>query len=62
MLRIKSNCRKRIHKKEKEQGMVINAMETPATKVCTLLNQPGLLIMPCCFDALSAKLIERAGL
>jgi len=26
-----------------------------------LLAQPGLEVMPCCFDALSAKLIERAG-
>ncbi len=26
-----------------------------------LLQQPGLLVMPCCFDALSAKLIEQAG-
>ncbi len=26
-----------------------------------LLAQPGLQVMPCCFDALSAKLIERAG-
>ena len=26
-----------------------------------LLAEPGLLVMPCCFDALSAKLIERAG-
>jgi 2-methylisocitrate lyase-like PEP mutase family enzyme len=26
-----------------------------------LLDQPGLLVMPCCFDAYSAKLIARAG-
>ena len=26
-----------------------------------LLAQPGLEVMPCCYDALSAKLIERAG-
>jgi len=26
-----------------------------------LLEQPGLLVMPCCFDALSARLVERAG-
>ena len=26
-----------------------------------MLHQPGLVLMPCCFDALSAKLIERAG-
>lgn len=27
----------------------------------TLLTQPGILTMPCCFDPLSAKLIEQAG-
>ncbi len=27
----------------------------------SLLDAPGLLVMPCCFDALSARLIERAG-
>ncbi len=26
-----------------------------------LLAEPGLIVMPCCFDALSAKLIEDAG-
>jgi len=26
-----------------------------------LLAEPGLLPMPCCFDALSARLVERAG-
>ncbi len=26
-----------------------------------LLAAPGLEVMPCCYDALSAKLIERAG-
>lgn len=26
-----------------------------------LLREPGLIPMPCCFDALSARLIERAG-
>ena len=26
-----------------------------------LLQQPELLVMPCCFDGLSARLIERAG-
>lgn len=33
----------------------------PAEKLRALLHAPGLLLMPCCFDALSAKLIERAG-
>jgi 2-methylisocitrate lyase-like PEP mutase family enzyme len=36
-------------------------MTTPADKLRSLLDQPGLLVMPCCFDALSARLIERAG-
>jgi len=27
----------------------------------TLLQQPGIVPMPCCFDGLSARLIERAG-
>ncbi len=34
---------------------------TAAADLRALLARPGLLIMPCCFDALSAKLIERAG-
>ena len=33
----------------------------PAERLRALLEQPGLLVMPCCFDALSARLIERAG-
>ena len=36
-------------------------MTTPAMKLRTLLDAPGLIVMPCCFDALSARLIERAG-
>jgi 2-methylisocitrate lyase-like PEP mutase family enzyme len=31
------------------------------TKLRILLNQPDILIVPACFDALSARLIERAG-
>jgi hypothetical protein len=35
---------------------------TPAAeKLQALLAEPGLRVMPCCFDALSAKLVERAG-
>jgi 2-methylisocitrate lyase-like PEP mutase family enzyme len=34
---------------------------SPAGKLRALLEQPGLLPMPCCFDALSARLIEEAG-
>jgi 2-methylisocitrate lyase-like PEP mutase family enzyme len=36
-------------------------MTTPAARLRRLLDQPGLLIMPCCYDALSARLIEQAG-
>ena len=32
-----------------------------ADKLRKLLAEPGLEVMPCCFDALSARLIERAG-
>lgn len=35
--------------------------DSPATRLRSLLEAPGLLVMPCCFDALSARLIERAG-
>lgn len=34
---------------------------SPATRLRTLLDTPGLRVMPCCFDALSARLIEQAG-
>jgi len=36
-------------------------MTTPAARLRALLDAPGLLLMPCCFDGLSALLIERAG-
>ena len=36
-------------------------MDAPAAKLRRLLEKPGLRVMPCCFDALSAKLVERAG-
>ncbi|MDQ2095615.1 isocitrate lyase/PEP mutase family protein [Rhodalgimonas zhirmunskyi] len=36
-------------------------MTTQPEKLRALLAQPGLLTMPCCFDPLSAKLIEQAG-
>jgi 2-methylisocitrate lyase-like PEP mutase family enzyme len=36
-------------------------MTTPAAKLRALLEAPGLLLMPCCFDGLSAQLVERAG-
>jgi 2-methylisocitrate lyase-like PEP mutase family enzyme len=34
---------------------------SPAARLRRLLTEPGLLVIPSCFDALSAKLIERAG-
>lgn len=36
-------------------------MISPADKLRKLLQRPGLLTMPGCFDAMSAKLIEEAG-
>ena len=32
-----------------------------ASRLRRLVDGPGLLVMPCCFDALSAKLVEEAG-
>ncbi len=32
-----------------------------AQRLRALLERPGLLVMPCCFDAFSARLIEAAG-
>lgn len=34
---------------------------SPADRLRQLLQQPGLITMPCCFDGLSARLIEQAG-
>ncbi|WP_428608758.1 isocitrate lyase/PEP mutase family protein [Sedimenticola sp.] len=34
---------------------------SPADQLRRLLQQPGLISMPCCFDGLSARLIEQAG-
>ncbi|MHA7775653.1 isocitrate lyase/PEP mutase family protein [Roseibium sp. M-1] len=36
-------------------------MPSPAENLKKLLAQPKLHVMPCCYDALSAKLIEQAG-
>ncbi len=36
-------------------------MTPAAAKLRALLERPGLRLMPSCFDALSARLIERAG-
>src|SRR4029450_9540953 len=34
---------------------------TPADRLRTLLARPGILVMPGCHDAMSARLIEEAG-
>lgn len=36
-------------------------MGASTESLCSLLQGPDLLLMPCCFDALSARLIEQAG-
>jgi len=36
-------------------------MNTPTQRLRKLLADPDILLMPCCFDALSAQLIEQAG-
>jgi 2-methylisocitrate lyase-like PEP mutase family enzyme len=41
--------------------MTTTPQTSPANRLRALLAKPGLLVMPCCFDALSAKLIEEAG-
>tara|TARA_R110002072_G_scaffold54057_2_gene142011 strand:- start:799 stop:1761 length:963 start_codon:yes stop_codon:yes gene_type:complete len=35
--------------------------QTPADTLRNLLGEGGLTVMPCCYDALSAKMIEQAG-
>lgn len=35
--------------------------ESPAARLRALLAEPTLRVMPCCFDALSARLVEGAG-
>ena len=34
---------------------------SPASRLRALLAEPGIHIMPCCYDALSARLVEGAG-
>ena len=36
-------------------------MPSPAQQLRSLLESPNFLTMPCCFDPLSARLIEQAG-
>ncbi|CAH8306049.1 unnamed protein product [Eruca vesicaria subsp. sativa] len=38
-----------------------NPSSSPAKKLREIMKSPGVLQGPCCFDALSAKLVERAG-
>ena len=39
-----------------------NSNLTPAaTKLAALLRQPSILVMPCCFDGMSARLVQDAG-
>jgi 2-methylisocitrate lyase-like PEP mutase family enzyme len=39
----------------------VTQLRPAAARLRALLDAPGLLVMPCCFDALSARLIEEAG-
>jgi 2-methylisocitrate lyase-like PEP mutase family enzyme len=41
--------------------MTISPRTSPADRLRALLAEPGLITMPCCYDAFSAKLIEDAG-
>ena len=36
-------------------------MTSPVQSLRSLLSRDGLRVMPCCFDALSARLVEQAG-
>lgn len=36
-------------------------MTSPAERLRTRLSQPGIVVTPACFDALSARIVERAG-
>ena len=36
-------------------------MNNAAESLRALLAKPGIVVMPCCFDALSARMIENAG-
>jgi 2-methylisocitrate lyase-like PEP mutase family enzyme len=40
---------------------VKDSFPAPAARLQGLLAEPGLHVMPCCFDAFSAQLVERAG-
>ena len=42
-------------------SMSFHCTTQSATRLRALLQAPGLICMPCCFDAFSARLIEQAG-
>ena len=42
-------------------GRMMPRPASPADRLRALVAKPGLRLMPCCFDALSARLVERAG-
>ncbi len=39
----------------------MDTAQNPSAALRNLLNGPGFLTMPCCYDGLSARLIEQAG-
>ncbi len=39
----------------------MNRKPSPAARLRTLIAEPGIRVMPCCFDPLSARLVEAAG-
>mmetsp|Transcript_16671 Transcript_16671/g.68249 ORF Transcript_16671/g.68249 Transcript_16671/m.68249 type:complete len:312 (-) Transcript_16671:1143-2078(-) len=39
----------------------VTCSATPGNQLREILARPGIQLMPCCFDSLSARLIERAG-
>jgi 2-methylisocitrate lyase-like PEP mutase family enzyme len=39
----------------------VTSLSPAAARLRALLERPGLHVMPCCFDALSARLVEGAG-
>lgn len=48
----------------RHQRLCMAGSSTPgssAARLRDLLAKPGIITMPCCFDGLSAKLVQRAG-
>jgi len=44
-----------------EASTMSSEIPSPAARLRALVARPGIRLMPCCFDALSARLVERAG-